>query len=97
MHNAHNLKEANMGTSDLNATVEIKSGLQKEPESWARVATLRLDERGFLDPDGLGRAGTEPGILDISRVAQMLLSTFDRDDLCAVLDHLVSLRAALKP
>ena len=24
-----------MDTSDLNATVEIKSGLQKEPESWA--------------------------------------------------------------
>ncbi len=86
-----------MATSDLNATVEIKSGLQEEPESWARVATLSLDERGFRDPEGLGRAGTEPGTLDISRVAQMLLSTFDRDDLCAVLDHLVRLRAVLKP
>jgi hypothetical protein len=27
----------------------------------------------------------------------MLLSTFNRDDLCAVLDHLVRLREALKP
>lgn len=37
MHNAHHLKEANMGTSDLNATVEIKSGFQKEPDSWAAL------------------------------------------------------------
>ncbi len=86
-----------MGTSDLNATVEIKSGLQKEPWSWAQAATLSVDEKGFRDPEGLGRAGTEPGILDISRVTQMLLSTFDRDELCAVLDHLVRLREALKP
>jgi hypothetical protein len=56
-----------------------------------------LDESGFRDPQGLGRAGVEPGILDISEVTQMLLSTFDRDDLCAVLDHLVRLREALKP
>jgi hypothetical protein len=97
MHVPHPFKEANMGTSDLNATVEIKSGLQEEPWTWAQAATLRLDESGFRDPEGLGRAGTEPGILDIARVTQMLLSTFDRDDLCAVLDHLVRLREALKP
>ena len=80
-----------MGTSDLNATVEIRSDLQKEPWTWAQAATLSLDEKGSRDPEGLGRAGTEPGILDISRVTQMLLSSFDRDDLCAVLvDHLVT-------
>jgi len=73
-----------MGTSDLNATVEIKSALQKEPWAWAQAATLGLDESGFRDPEGLGHAGTEPAIFDISRVTQMLLSTFDRDDLCAV-------------
>jgi hypothetical protein len=97
MHNPRHFEEANMGTSDLNATVEIKSGLQKDPGAWAQAATLRLDESGFRDPEGLGRAGAEPGIIDISRVTQMLLSTFDRDDLCAVLDHLVRLREALKP
>jgi hypothetical protein len=97
MHIPHPFKEADMGTSDLNATVEIKSGLQREPWAWAQAATLSLDESGFRDPEGLGHAGTEPGILDISRVTQMLLSTFDRDDLCAVLDHLVRLREALKP
>jgi hypothetical protein len=86
-----------MGTSDLNASVEIKSGLQKEPWGWAQAVTLSVDEDGFRDPDGLGRAGTEPGIIDISRITQMLLSTFDRDDLCAVLDHLARLREALKP
>jgi hypothetical protein len=97
MLNPNLSKEANMGTSDLNATVEIKSSLQREPFTWAQTATLSVDESGFRDPEGLGRAGTEPGILDISRVTQMLLSTFDRDDLCAVLDHLVRLREALKP
>jgi hypothetical protein len=86
-----------MGGSDLNATVEIKSGLQEDPWTWAQVATLSVDENGFRDPQGLGHAGVEPGILDISRVTQMLLSTFNRDDLCAVLDHLVRLREALKP
>jgi hypothetical protein len=85
-----------MGTSDLNATVEIKSGLQKEPWTWAQTATLSVDENGFRDPEGLGRAGDEPGILDISRIKEMLLATFKRDDLCAVLDHLVRLREALK-
>ena len=49
-----------MGTSDLNATVEIKSGLQKDPAAWAQAATLSLDENGFRDPEGLGRAGAEP-------------------------------------
>jgi hypothetical protein len=86
-----------MGTGDLNATVEIRSGLQREPWTWAQAATLSLDESGFRDPEGLGRAGNEPGLLDISTVTQMLLSTFDRDELCAVLDHLVQLRKALKP
>lgn len=85
-----------MGTSDLNATVEIKSGLQKEPWNWAQTATISVDEKGFRDSDGLGRAGNEPGILDISQVKETLLSTFNRDDLCAVLDHLVRLRDALK-
>lgn len=42
-----------MGTSDLNATVEIKSGLQREPWTWAQAATLSLDESGFRDPEGL--------------------------------------------
>jgi len=46
-----------MGTSDLNATVEIKSGLQREPWAWAQAATLSLDESGFRDPEGLGHAG----------------------------------------
>lgn len=59
--------------------------------------TLSVDEDGFHDPEGLGRAGIEPGIIDVSRVAQTLLGTFDRDDVCAVLDHLVRLREALKP
>ena len=68
-----------MGTSDLNATVEIKSGLQKEPWTWAQTATLSVDENGFRDPEGLGRAGDEPGILDISRIKEMLLATFKRD------------------
>jgi hypothetical protein len=81
-----------MGTSDLNATVEIKSGLQKEPWNWAQTATISVDEKGFRDSDGLGRAG----ILDISQVKETLLSTFNRDDLCTVLDHLVRLRDALK-
>ena len=67
-----------MGTSDLNATVEIKSGLQKELRAWVQTATLRLGEKGFRDSEGFWRAEEEPGILDISRVKEMLQSTFNR-------------------
>ena len=53
-----------MRKSDLNVTVEIKSGLQKELRAWAQTATLRLGEKGFRDSEGFWRAEEEPGILE---------------------------------
>jgi len=87
-----------MSGSDLMATLEIKSGLQREePWAWASVVTVTVDESGFRDSDGVGRSGNEPGTLDTAQVAQKLLNTFSREDLCLVLDHLVRLREALQP
>ena len=67
-----------MRKSDLNVTVEIKSGLQKQLRAWVQTATLSLGEKGFPDSEGFWRAEEEPGILDISRVKEMLQSTFNR-------------------
>jgi len=58
--------------------------------------SLTLDARGFADPEGVGRAGTDPAIVDASRAAALLLESFERAELVALLDQLVRLRDALK-
>ena len=43
-----------MRKSDLNVTVEIKSGLQKQLRAWVQTATLSLGEKGFRDSEDFG-------------------------------------------
>jgi len=82
--------------SDLNATIEIRGGSQGGAEPWSRTTTLELSAEGFRDPEGVGRAGDEPGVLPVSTISASLLANFDRDELCALLDHVVGLRDALR-
>jgi hypothetical protein len=83
-----------MSTSDINASVVIQGGLQGGTEPWSRTSTLTLDLDGFRDTAGIGREGDAPGTLEMGRVTAILLESFDRTELCALLDHLVALRKA---
>jgi hypothetical protein len=85
-----------MSNDDLNATFEIRGGWQGGAEPWAQTTTLTLDANGFQDPEGIGRAGTEPETLSAADVSKLLLSDFDRAALCAILDQFVALRNALE-
>jgi hypothetical protein len=84
-----------MAINDVNATLEIRGGLQGGAEPYAQTVSLTLDARGFHDPEGIGRSGEDPTTIDASGAAAILLRSFDRADLTAVLDQLVKLRAAL--
>jgi hypothetical protein len=85
-----------MSASDVNASIEIRSGRQGGMEPWGQTATLELDLQGFRDTEGVGRGGDEPGVLAVSSVCATLLETFDRTELCALLDHIVALRDSLQ-
>ncbi len=84
-----------MSNSDLNATLEIRSGFQGGTEPWRETFTLAVDRNGFRDVQGVGRSGDEVQTLEISTVRESLLKTFDRAELCELLDQLARLRAAL--
>jgi hypothetical protein len=84
-----------MATNDVNATLEIRGGLQGGGEPYAATASLTLDATGFHDPEGIGRSGEDPATIDASHAAAILLKSFDRASLTALLDQLVKLRAAL--
>jgi hypothetical protein len=86
-----------MSTSDLNASVIIQGGLQGGTEPWNRTTTLSVDLDGFRDTAGIGREGDAPGTLGIDQIKATLLESFDRMELCTLLDHLVALRKALAP
>jgi hypothetical protein len=85
-----------MNNDDLNATFEIRGGFQGGSEPWSQTTTLTLDADGFHDSEGIGRAGEDPEPLSAARVSELLLTNFDRDALCAILDHLVELRDTLQ-
>jgi hypothetical protein len=86
-----------MNNDDLNATFEIRGGFQGGAEPWSQTTTLMLDAAGFHDSEGIGRSGDDPeAVLSAARVSEMLLETFDRKALCAILDHLVALRDTLE-
>jgi hypothetical protein len=84
-----------MSDSDLNATLEIRSGFQGGTEPWRQTVTLGVDRNGFRDVQGIGRSGDDVQALEISTVRESLLKTFDRAELCELLDQLVRLREAL--
>ncbi len=84
-----------MSARDVNARVEIRGGYQGGPEPWRQTASLGVDVRGFLDVEGIGRAGDDPATLDLSDVRASLLATFDKAELCELLDNFVRLRKSL--
>jgi hypothetical protein len=85
-----------MGTNDINATLEIRGGAQGGSEPWGRNATLTLDANGFHDPEGIGGSGVDPAYVAPAAAAALLLETFDRAGLIALLDRVAALRDALK-
>lgn len=84
-----------MSTNDLNMTLEIRGGYQGGTEPWSQTRILKVDLAGFRDAEGIGREGDAPGVLEMSRVKELLSSGFDRAELRTLLDHLVSLRNIL--
>jgi hypothetical protein len=84
-----------MAGSDVQATLEIRGGLQGGTEQWSREASLTIGADGFHDPEGIGFGGDSPSTIDASAAAALLLKSFDRAELTALFDRLAALRAAL--
>jgi hypothetical protein len=84
-----------MAINDMNATLQIRGGLQGGSEPYGQTAGITVDANGFHDPEGVGRSGEDPATIDAARAAAILLKSFDRVGLIGILDQLVKLRAAL--
>jgi hypothetical protein len=84
--------------ANVNLILEVSEGQEpgdSQPGRWAQAVTLTVDQHGFHYAQGLGRGGLEPATVDVSEAREALLRYFDRDQLSAVLDHVVTLRRAM--